>query len=69
MKPKLEVGQIWVDEDGDHSIILEVDEKEQDVKILVMSGRKSGEVFYAEGMDNFGHANPRVSNPYFLTCL
>jgi len=60
---KLEVGQIWIDEDGDYSIILKVNEDGyNDVEILVTS---------AEDMDKFryGGSEHREEEHYFLTCL
>jgi hypothetical protein len=69
---KLEVGQIWIDEDGDYSIILKVNEDGyNDVEILVTSGSKAGEIFSAEDMDKFryGGSEHREEEHYFLTCL
>ena len=76
MKPKmpdqLKAGQIWLDEDGDYSIILQVnDDGYDEVSILVISGIKTGEIFLSEAMDKFDYSgNDAVgTDPYFLTCL
>jgi len=76
MKPKmpdqLKAGQIWLDEDGDYSIILQVnDDGYDEVSILVISGIKTGEIFLSEAMDKFDYSgNDAVGiDPYFLTCL
>jgi hypothetical protein len=72
MPDKLEAGQIWVDEGGDHSIILEVNEDGyNDVKILVISGMRAGEIFPCETVDKFRYQGNEEFDRmhYFLTCL
>lgn len=65
---ELIAGQIWIDEDGDYSIILEV--FDEHVKILVMSGKRIGFIYDAESKSNFmGFAKDFLGQPYFQRCL
>jgi hypothetical protein len=71
---RVEAGQIWLDEDGDHNIVLELwkdDSGDDLVEILVMSGSKAGSKFSSESLCNFAYKLNKIDEDalYFLECL
>jgi hypothetical protein len=66
---RVQAGQIWLDEDGDHSIVLTV--SDGIVEILVMTGERAGQKYDGEDLQNFAYKQNIIDaeEHYFLECL
>jgi hypothetical protein len=66
---RVQAGQIWLDEDGDHNIVLAV--SDGIVEILVMTGERTGQKYDGEDLENFAYKQNDLDaeEHYFLECL